>query len=102
MFLYGEDIRPYTYLFVSVIVASTTSAVSTVLSYVCTLMRIIIPQSIAGVLGIISSIALSYGMIKNAENPMMSTMMVIIIATAVYSLAELILIAYKVNKMEEN
>ena len=77
-----------------------TSAVSTVLSYVCTLMRIIIPQSIAGVVGIISSIALSYGMIKHASNPMMATMLVIIIATVFYSLAEFVLIALKVKKME--
>lgn len=99
VFLYGEEIRPYTYLFVSVIIASYTSAISTVLSYVCTLMRIIIPQSIAGVVGIVSSIALSYGMIKNAANPMMATMLVIIFATVFYTLAEIFLIAFKVKKM---
>ena len=99
VFLYGEDIRPYTYLFVSVIVASTTSAVSAILSYVCTLMRIIIPQSIAGIVGIVSSIVLSYGMIKNAVNPMRATMVVIIIATVVYSVTEIVLIAVKIRKM---
>lgn len=99
VFLYGEEIRPYTYLFVSVIVASYTSAISTVLSYVCTLMRIIVSQSIAGVVGIVSSIALSYGMIKHASNPMMATMLVIIIATVFYTLAEVVLIAFKVKKM---
>ena len=99
VFLYGEEIRPYTYLFVSVIIASFTSAISGVLSCVCTLMRIIIPQSIAGVIGIVSSIALSYGMIQNADNPMMATMLVIIIATVFYSLAEMVLISIKVMKM---
>ena len=101
VFLYGEGIRPYAYLFVYVIMASVVAAVSAVLMYTCTLMRILIPQCIAGVVGIASSIALSYGMIQHAENPMFATLLTIIIATGAYCIVEIVLIGIKVAKMKK-
>ena len=97
--LYGEDIRPYTYLFVPVIFVAVSAAVSSVLMYICTLLRIIIPQCIAGVVGIGLAVALSYIMIKNAANPMLATLLAIIIATVAYCLVSVILIWIKVHKM---
>ena len=61
--VFKEEIGPYVYLFIPILLMSILIAVNVALFAVVTLMRIIKPQYLVGIAGIVSSVILSFALI---------------------------------------
>lgn len=94
--VFGEEIVPYVYLFIPILLMSVLIAVNVALFAVVTLMRIIKPQYIVGVAGILSSLLLSFALIPktSCDGVIAATM----ISMGVQILIQIIMIAAGVKK----
>lgn len=62
--VFGEEIRPYTYLFVPIIISTLLISINACLFPVCTVFREIKGQLFVGIVGILSSLAASVFFVK--------------------------------------
>lgn len=93
---FGDGIRPYIYLFLPILLMSILIAVNVALFAIVTLMRIIKPQYIVGIAGIVSSIVLSLTAVRSAgpDGVVIATM----ISMGVQILIQIVLIVGGVKK----
>lgn len=62
--LFNKEIEAYVYLFVPVIIMTELLAMNTCLFSICTVMRVMKEQYVRGILGVISSFAASFILVK--------------------------------------
>ena len=65
--LFNKEIEAYAYLFVPVIIMTELLAMNTCLFSICTVMRVMKEQYVRGILGVISSFAASFLLVKKYE-----------------------------------
>ncbi len=65
--LFNKEIEAYVYLFVPVIIMTELLAMNTCLFSICTVMRVMREQYMRGILGVISSFAASFLLVKKYE-----------------------------------
>lgn len=95
--LFSESIRPYTGLFVPVVVVSFLIAINACLFSICTLLRQIKPQYIIGFSGVIASFALSVTLVKAYS---MNGVIIATVGTLVLQIIiQIILIAKKIKQI---
>ena len=82
---FGEGILPYVYLFIPILLMSVLIAANCTLFAILTLMRIIRPQYVIGIAGILAAIVLSVTMVKglSMDGVVWATMITILIQTAI-------------------
>lgn len=94
--VFKEEIIPYVYLFIPILLMSVLIAVNVALFAVVTLMRIIKPQYLVGIAGIVSSIILSFALIPqmSCDGVVTATML----SMAAQIIIQIIMIAVGVRK----
>ncbi len=82
---FGEGILPYVYLFIPILLMSVLIAVNCSLFAILTLMRIIRPQYVIGIAGILAAIVLSMTMVKSMsmDGVVWATLITIFIQTGI-------------------
>ncbi len=82
---FGEGILPYVYLFIPILLMSVLIAVNCSLFAILTLMRIIRPQYVIGIAGILAAIVLSLTMVKSMsmDGVVWATLITIFIQTGI-------------------
>lgn len=93
---FGEAIRPYVYLFIPILLMSVLIAVNVSLFAILTLMRIIKPQYIIGIVGILTAIVTAFTVVKDVgiDGVVSGTMIVI----GVQTLIQIVMIAIGIRK----
>ena len=95
--LFTETIEPYVYLFVPVVWVSIFIALNACMFSICTLLRIIKPQYIIGVVGVLLSWALSLTLVRSfSMNGVVYTLIGSLIAQI---LIQLVMIVNKIKRM---
>lgn len=97
--LFSRSILPYVYLFVPIILVSILIACNACMFGVCTLLRVIKPQYIIGVIGCVASWIGSVTLVRQQE--MMGTVYALTLTLLIQILVQLVLIIVKINRMGE-
>lgn len=97
--MFGEEIRPYTYLFVPIIISTLLIAVNASLFPICTVLREIKGQLAAGIAGAVSSVAASFLFVKRYS--MDGVVIALLITLAVQIIIELYCVCRKMIKWKE-
>lgn len=96
--LFSRSILPYVYLFVPIILVSILIACNACMFGICTLLRVMKPQYVIGVMGCISSLLGSVTMVR--QWGMMGTVYALTFTLLVQILIQLVLIIWKINRMD--
>lgn len=98
--LYGEEIGPYTNLFIPVFFIAVLIAVNASLFSVCTLIREIKSQYVVGIAGIVSAFLLSVTVVK--ELSLEGTILAFVGTLVIQIVIQIFLIVRKVRKIDGN
>lgn len=98
--VFGEEILPYTYLFVPIIVTTLFISVNACLFSICTVFREIKGQLAVGIVGILSSVAASVLLIK--PYGMNGVVMALLITLAVQIIIELYYVYRRMREWKES
>lgn len=97
--VFGEEIRPYAYLFVPIITTTLLISINACLFPVCTVFREINGQLIVGILGIISSLAASVVLVK--RYCMDGVVMALLITLGIQIIIEIYLVFRRMKRWKE-
>lgn len=93
---FGEDIRPYTYLFVPIIISTLLISINACLFPICTVLREIKGQLAIGISGIVSSFIASVVCVK--QFGMDGVVIALLITLAIQIIIELYCVYYRMKK----
>ncbi len=97
--VFGPDIGPYTNLFIPILISAALIAVNASLFSVCTLMRIIKPQYLVGIIGIATAIFCAFTVVKTMD---MKGVLIALFVTLLSQIAiQMILILIGVRRMKK-
>ncbi len=94
--VFGDEIGPYVYLFLPIILSAVLIAVNASLFSICTLMRIIKPQYTIGIAGFLSAIICSYTVVRT--NSMDGVVWALFISLLIQIAIQLVLIIHGLRK----
>ena len=97
--VFGEGIAPYAGLFIPILISAGLIAVNASLFSVCTLMRIIKPQYLIGIVGILTAIFCSFTIVKTMS--MDGVIMALFITLLSQILIQIVLIVIGLRKMKD-
>lgn len=95
--LFTESIEPYVYLFVPIVWVSILIAINACMFSICTLLRVIKPQYIIGVAGVVVSFALSLTIVKT--HSMIGVVEALVGSLVIQIFIQFIMIYKKVKRM---
>ncbi|MBQ7506769.1 MAG: lipopolysaccharide biosynthesis protein [Lachnospiraceae bacterium] len=97
--VFGPEIGPYTNLFIPILISAALIAVNASLFSVCTLMRIIRPQYLVGIIGIVTAVFCAFTVVKTMD---MNGVLIALFVTLLSQIAiQATLIVASLRRMKE-